>query len=98
MEILEHKSFFIFFIFVRTNSHKVVVFCGWSLNNGLISDICLRRETTRLLQHLPIITTHYFVISLEKFPEKKYSTNKKRVKWEQVHFLLTRFEVKWICV
>ena len=26
------KIYFNFFIFVRTNSHKVVVFCGWSLN------------------------------------------------------------------
>ena len=25
------KIFFIFFIFVRINSHEVVVFCGWSL-------------------------------------------------------------------
>ena len=26
------KIYFNFFIFVCTNSHKVVVFCGWSLN------------------------------------------------------------------
>ena len=31
MEILVNNSFFIFFIFVHRNSHKVVVFCGWSV-------------------------------------------------------------------
>ena len=30
-EDFQLKVFFIFLIFVRTNSHKVVVFCGWSL-------------------------------------------------------------------
>ena len=33
-EDFQPKVFFIFFIFVRTNSPKVVVFCGWSLNKG----------------------------------------------------------------
>ena len=50
---LNSKIFFIFFIFVHRNSHKVVVFCGWSLK------IC-QPSTTPVVDN-PLV--HHIVVS-----------------------------------